>query len=376
MRRLGRAQRHGSSRPRRHGLREPRRRGSRPDQGRPGIGTTTTEGTRHRPRRGSRARAVATARRRRHRPVDRPPAASHLQRRAAGRAGRRRGGHHPRSSRPTAAPDRSSSCPSIAVASCRGDPNNVDVDAATAAGVPVLRAPGRNADAVAEIGRGPPARRHPGRRRPPIATSGPARSTRTGPSPTSGSGPGSWPGAPPGSWASVRWGGPPSGASRASACRWSPTDPYRRRRHPHARRASRASPTSSPCTSPVTPETDGDDRRRTVRRRCATGSSSSTRPGPSSTTATPWSRRCGPGKVGGAGLDHFVGEHLATDHPLTTFPNVVLTPHIGGATYDTEVNHTQTHRRGPRAGCWPGPRRATCVNPEVLKAGLARAEDQ
>src|ERR1700733_7110989 len=34
--------------------------------------------------------------------------------------------------------------PLVAVASCRGDPNNVDVAAATEAGVPVLRAPGRN----------------------------------------------------------------------------------------------------------------------------------------------------------------------------------------------------------------------------------------
>src|ERR1700724_2809905 len=40
--------------------------------------------------------------------------------------------------------------PLVAVCSCRGDPTNVDVPAATAAGIPVLRAPGRNADAVAE----------------------------------------------------------------------------------------------------------------------------------------------------------------------------------------------------------------------------------
>src|SRR3954464_10915089 len=37
------------------------------------------------------------------------------------------------------------------IGSCRGDPNNVDVAAASRAGIPVLRAPGRNANAVAEL---------------------------------------------------------------------------------------------------------------------------------------------------------------------------------------------------------------------------------
>src|SRR6478672_6646121 len=39
----------------------------------------------------------------------------------------------------------------VAIASTRGDPTNVDVPAATAKGIPVLRAPGRNANAVAEV---------------------------------------------------------------------------------------------------------------------------------------------------------------------------------------------------------------------------------
>jgi D-3-phosphoglycerate dehydrogenase len=70
--------------------------------------------------------------------------------------------------------------------------------------------------------------------------------------------------------------------------------------------------------------------------------------------------------VGGAGLDHFVGEHLATDDPLTTFANVVLAPHIGGATYNTEANGTLTIAEDLvrlRAGVTP----RNIVNPEVLK---------
>ena len=41
--------------------------------------------------------------------------------------------------------------PLRAIASTRGDPNNVDISGATAAGIPVLHTPGRNADAVAEM---------------------------------------------------------------------------------------------------------------------------------------------------------------------------------------------------------------------------------
>ena len=46
------------------------------------------------------------------------------------------------------------------------------------------------------------------------------------------------------------------------------------------------------------------------------------------------------GHLGGAGLDHFEGELLPEDHPLGGRADVVLTPHIGGATFDTEANHS------------------------------------
>ena len=56
---------------------------------------------------------------------------------------------------------------------------------------------------------------------------------------------------------------------------------------------------------------------------------------------------------------------LATDHPLVSMPNVVLTPHIGGATWDTEARQADMVADGLErllAGQHP----ANVVNPEVL----------
>ena len=72
------------------------------------------------------------------------------------------------------------------------------------------------------------------------------------------------------------------------------------------------------------------------------------------------------GHLGGAGLDHFEGEILPTDHPLTTMDNVVLTPHIGGATYDVESNQTAMVVADIRA-ILAGERPLHCANPEVLE---------
>lgn len=71
------------------------------------------------------------------------------------------------------------------------------------------------------------------------------------------------------------------------------------------------------------------------------------------------------GHLAAAALDHFEGESLPTDHPLVGMTNVVLTPHIGGATYDTEANHTQAMADG-LAALLAGERPANLCNPEVL----------
>ncbi len=74
------------------------------------------------------------------------------------------------------------------------------------------------------------------------------------------------------------------------------------------------------------------------------------------------------GSIGGAALDVFESEPLATDHPLLAFDNVVVSPHVGSATFETRARMTDlavdnllAFFRGERPPC--------PVNPEVLSQG-------
>jgi D-3-phosphoglycerate dehydrogenase len=70
------------------------------------------------------------------------------------------------------------------------------------------------------------------------------------------------------------------------------------------------------------------------------------------------------GHLGAAGLDHFEHEWLDASHPLASMDNVILTPHIGGATYDTEANHARLIAEDIQR-ILAGERPQRCANPEV-----------
>ncbi|MDA8356185.1 MAG: NAD(P)-dependent oxidoreductase [Actinomycetota bacterium] len=255
--------------------------------------------------------------------------------------------------------------PLVAVGSCRGDPNNVDVAAATQAGVPVLRAPGRNADAVAEMAiallfavsrRVLPA----------------DRDVRAGEIYRDGT-------IPYQRYRAWELAGKTVGliglGAVGRALRWRlrglgmeviAYDPYAEdATSSFDTLLSRADVIS--VHAPATDETVGMiDAAAFDRMRPGVIYLNTARAKLHDTDALV--AALASGHVGGAGLDHFEGEWLDPAHPLAHLDSVVLTPHIGGATYDTEANHTLMIAND-LCRLLAGARPLHIVNPEVLERG-------
>ncbi len=250
----------------------------------------------------------------------------------------------------------------LAVCSCRGDPNNVDIEAATEAGVPVLRAPGRNADAVAELTVGLLF----------AATRGILAAdadVRHGDIYKDGT-------IPYQRFRAFEVAGRTAGlvglGAVARAARWRlrglgmeviAYDPYADEPTVSLDELLERSDVVS-MHAPVTEETKGMiGEAQFGAMRDGVVYLNSARAALHDTDALVAALRSG--KVSAAGLDHFEGEFLATDHPLTGFGSVVLTPHIGGATYDTETNHTATIAED-LCRLLAGAKPLHVVNPDVL----------
>jgi D-3-phosphoglycerate dehydrogenase / 2-oxoglutarate reductase len=249
-----------------------------------------------------------------------------------------------------------------AIASTRGDPNNVDVAGATRAGIPVLFAPGRNADAVAEMAVGLlfavtrqllPA----------------DADVRAGAVFRDGT-------IPYQRFRAWELAGQTAGlvglGAVGRALKWRLTglglsviahDPYNDEAQ-HSLDELLAAADIVSLHAPVTDDTVGMiGARQFEAMRDGVVFLNTARAQLHDTDALVDALRTG--KVAAAGLDHFVGEWLPADHPLTTLPNVVLTPHIGGATWNTEARQAQMVADDLEA-LLSGAAPAHIVNPEVL----------
>lgn len=249
-----------------------------------------------------------------------------------------------------------------AIASTRGDPNNVDIAGATAAGIPVLNTPGRNADAVAEMAVALllAATRH-------LLTAD--ADVRSGNMFRDGS-------IPYQRFRGAEIAGRTAGlvglGAVGRALRWRLTglglrviahDPY----HDEAQHSLDELLSEADIISlhaPVTDATAGMiGANEFAAMRDGAVFLNTARAQLHDTDALVDALRSG--RVAAAGLDHFVGEWLAMDHPLVGMPNVVLTPHIGGATWDTEARQAQMVADDLEA-LLSGNTPAHLVNPEVL----------
>lgn len=252
--------------------------------------------------------------------------------------------------------------PLIAIGSTRGDPTNVDLPGATARGIPVLRAPGRNADGVAEVTVGLllAVTRHL------VAAD---RDVREGQIYRDGS-------IPYQRFRGWQLAGRTAGlvglGAVGRATRW--------RLEGLGMRVIASDPFTDDAThdlddllgevdvvsmhAAVTPDTLGlMSGQRFARMREGAVYVNSARAGLHDLDALTASLASG--HLAGAALDHFEGESIAVDHPLVAMANVVLTPHIGGATYDTETNHTTLMASG-LAALLEGGRPSNLANPEVF----------
>jgi D-3-phosphoglycerate dehydrogenase len=256
--------------------------------------------------------------------------------------------------------------PLLVIGSCRGDPNNVDVAAATAAGIPVLRAPGRNADAVAELTMALMFAVN----RFVVPADADVRADRV------------YAGGkiPYQRYRAWQLAGRTAGVvglgavGRAAAWRfeglgmrvlsYDPYNPQATHHTPEELLTMLGECDVVSMHAVVTPETE---RLISAQQLSAMKDGAiflnTARAMLHDTDALVAALQSG--HLAGAGLDHFEGEHLAPDHPLCGMQNVVLTPHIGGATYDTEANHSKLVADDVER-ILRGDKPVNCVNPEVL----------
>jgi len=261
-------------------------------------------------------------------------------------------------------------CPSlVAIGACRGDPWNVDVAAATEAGVCVLRAPGRNAEAVAELAL---ALALAVRRRIVDAD----RDVRAG----------NWvvdgriayqrfqgkelPGSVVGVVGFGAVGQAFARLARGLGCRVLAHDPYAPAEAYEKLGVAQSSLEEVlsgaglvSLHAAVTPESQGMIGAEQIGWMPEGAVLINTaRAGLVDQDAMLAALESG--RLGGAGLDHFPNEYIAPDHPLTRIPNVVLTPHIGGASFETIDRHTAIIARGI-ADVMEGKRPGQLVNGDV-----------